>query len=144
MRRKPRSPWPCPRPYRRPAGCWRRRTLRPRREPRKPLVSSLSRRLDGALRVVRGEVGHVLIGKRRRDRPHRRVSAIAVLVSLQCLHEVRLVLASDPRHTIDLRIGRSPTLDAMTPLAHLGLVMSPRSVAYGRALRISRWCGERG
>ena len=45
--------------------------------------------------VVRGDVGHVLVGERRGDRAHRRMAALAVLVLLQRLDDVRLVLAGD-------------------------------------------------
>src|SRR5207245_11296951 len=74
--------------------------------------------LDGGLglgaAVIRGQVGHVLIRQRSSDRPHRRMVALAALVRLQRLDDVRRVLAADFRHAVDLGIRGAPTWNAMT------------------------------
>ena len=89
---------------------------------------------EAALGVVRGDVGHVLVGQRRGDRAHRRMAALAGLVFLERLHDVGLVLAGDPRHLVDLGKRGAPAFDAVATLAHLDLL---RALAPDRRRRTS-------
>ena len=53
---------------------------------------ALARGRLGLARIERGEVGHVLVAQARGDRAHRRMPALAGLVSTQRAHDVRRVL----------------------------------------------------
>ena len=70
------------------------------------------------------------------------MAALAALVLLERLHEVRLMLAADLRNAVNLGKGGPPALDAVATLAHLGLFAALRGVAGGCALRHRQRGGE--
>src|SRR4030095_10754327 len=68
-------------------------------------------------RVISRDRRDLLIGQRRCDTAHRGVLANTGSVVLQCLDQIRTLLAAELRHRIDLRKSGAISRDTMAALA---------------------------
>jgi hypothetical protein len=91
----------------------------------------------GLAGVERGQIGHVLLGQRRRDAAHGGVLAVALLVGLERRHDVLVRLARDHRHLVDFGKAVLVALDAVAADAHGGLFLASLNIT-GDALGLGR------
>ncbi len=71
---------------------------------------SLARGAGPAAAQMRGEVGHILIGRQSNDGPHRRMATFAALVFLQPLDDLRRMLVMVRLLTILEKIAKARKL----------------------------------
>src|ERR1700693_4522768 len=83
----------------------------------------------GGAGVISREVGDILVRQRSRNGAHRRMAASPASVFLQRLGEVRLVLAAELGHLVNLGKRRPPTRYAGAADAHLPLRRAGSRVA---------------
>src|ERR1700687_3268553 len=83
----------------------------------------------GGAGVIGREVGDILVRQRSRNGAHRRMAASPASVFLQRLGEVRLVLAAELGHLVNLGKRRPPARNAVAAGAHLRLLRAGCRVA---------------